>query len=96
MLLEAVIIAGILQLVKFFVPLVNGWLAVLWNLLLAVLATALVFGLGVTWDALAVCVLTALAAAGIHGTATKLSDYPHPHHNPTPSGTPAQNWKSVE
>jgi hypothetical protein len=94
MLLLALVIAGFVQAAKLCIPLLNGWGAVAANATLAVAGVLIVFGHGVTWGTLATVLLVSLAAAGIHGTATKVSDYPSPHENPTPSGTPAQNYKA--
>jgi hypothetical protein len=95
-LLAAIIVAGALQWVKMFVPLLNGWAAGLANALLSLVALGVVFRPPLTWNAGATAVLIGLAAAGVHGTVTKLSDYPSPHQNPTPSGTPAQNYNRID
>jgi uncharacterized membrane protein HdeD (DUF308 family) len=89
----AIIIAGFLQLAKLFVPLLNGWGGVLANATMTAVGLFVVFRFELTWTTLATYLLIGLAAAGIHGTATKVSDYPSPHENPTPSGTPAQNYR---
>jgi hypothetical protein len=87
----ALIVAGSLQLAKMFIPLLNGWVGVVANAVLTAVALFTVFRFELTWTMVASYMLVGLAAAGIHGTVTKVSDYPSPHHNPTPSGTPAQN-----
>lgn len=92
MLFVAIIVCGALQLLKLFVPLVNGYGALGMNALLTAVGLFVVFRFELTWTMLAVYVLIGLAAAGIHGTMTKLTDHPSPHENPTPSGTPAQNY----
>jgi uncharacterized membrane protein HdeD (DUF308 family) len=88
----AVIVAGVVQLAKFFLPLLNGWGAIASNAVVSAVALFVVFRFELTWTMLAMYILIGLAAAGIHGTTTKISDYPNPHENPTPSGTPAQNF----
>jgi hypothetical protein len=95
-LLAAIIVVGALQWVKLFVPLLNGWAAGLGNALLSLVALVIFFRFDLTWNAAAIFALIGLAAAGIHGSVTKLSDYPDPHHNPTPSGTPAQNYSVMD
>jgi len=92
MLFLAVIVAGVLQGLKLFVPLLNGFGALALNAVLTAVGLFVVFRFELTWTMLAVYLLIGLAAAGIHGTATKISDHPSPHENPTPSGTPAQNY----
>jgi hypothetical protein len=91
-LFAALIIAAVLQWLKLFVPLLNGWAAGLANAVMTALALFVIFRFELTWNTLAIYFVIGLAAAGIHGTTTKLADYPDPHHNPTPSGTPAQNY----
>src|SRR5437879_3531946 len=89
----AVIVAGFLQLAKLFVPLLNGWGGVLANATMTAVGLFIVFRFELSWAMLATYLLIGLAAAGIHGTATKVSDHPSPLENPTPSGTPAQNYR---
>lgn len=93
-LFAAIIVAGIVQLLKLFVPFINGWGGVFANAVITAVALFTVFRFELTWTMLAIYLLIGLAAAGIHGTATKISDYPSPHENPTPSGTPAQNYRT--
>ena len=89
----AVIIAAVLQAAKLFFPLINGWGAVAANATLTAVALFVVFKVDLTWNVLAVYLLIGFVAAGIHGTVTKISDHPSPRENPTPSGTPAQNFQ---
>jgi uncharacterized membrane protein HdeD (DUF308 family) len=84
----AVVIAGVLQLIKMWVPLVNGWAALAANLLVTAALFYAVFRIDPTLTTLTLYLVTALAAAGVHGTMTKLSDHPDPRRNPTPSGLP--------
>ena len=95
MLFCAVIIAAILQLAKLFVPYLNGWGAVLSNATLTAVALFVVFRFELTWATLALYLAIGLIAAGIHGTVTKLGEYPRPNENPTPSGTPRQNYDKI-
>ena len=95
MLFCAVIIAAILQLAKMFVPYLNGWGAVLGNAVLTAVALFVVFRFELTWATLALYFAIGLIAAGIHGTATKLGEFPKPNENPTPSGTPRQNYDKI-
>ena len=92
-LLVALLVTAFVQVVKMCIPLLNGWAAVAFNAVFSAIAIFVIFRFELTWNLLSVYLLTALAAAGIHGTATKISDYPNPHENPTPSGTPAQNYR---
>jgi hypothetical protein len=92
-LLLALVVCGFVQVGKACIPLLNGWMAVLVTVALSALGVLIVFGFDMKWNTLAVIALIFLAAAGVHGTATKVSDYPSPLENPTPSGTPAQNYK---
>jgi len=93
-LLLAVVIAGFLQWLKLFVPLINGWGGVLANAVLSAVALFVFLRFELTWTMLATYFLIGMAAAGIHGTVTKISDHPSLHENPTPSGTPAQNYRA--
>jgi hypothetical protein len=93
MLFSGIIVAGTVQLLKLWVPFVNGWGGVFANAIISAVALFVVFRFELTWTTLAIYLLIGLSAAGIHGTATKLSDYPDPQENPTPSGTPAQNYR---
>jgi hypothetical protein len=88
----AVIIAAVLQSLKLFVPFLNGVGALAANAALTAVGLFVFFRFDLTWNVLAIYLLIGLGAAGIHGTFTKISDYPTPHANPTPSGTPAQNY----
>jgi uncharacterized membrane protein HdeD (DUF308 family) len=96
MLFAGVIIAGAVQLLKLFVPFLNGWGGVFANAVITAVALFVVFRFELTWGMLALYFAVGLIAAGIHGTATKISDYPSPRENPTPSGTPAQNFNRVD
>ena len=91
----AVIAAGLLQFMKLWMPYLNGWVAVVTNALLIAVGFFVLFRVELTWWTLAAYVLCGLAAAGIHGTATKLQDSPGYRENPTPSGTPAQNYDKI-
>ena len=95
LLYSAVIISGALQLVKLFIPYLNGWVALYSNAILTALAFVLVFQLEPSWWTVSAYLVCGLAAAGIHGTATKLQDHPSYRENPTPSGTPAQNYDKL-
>ena len=95
-LMVAVLVVTALQFAKFFVPLLNGWGAFAANGILSAVGLFVFFRAALTWHLLAIYALIGLAAAGIHGTATKLGEHPSPHDNPTPSGTPAQNYKRLE
>ena len=92
----AVIVCGFVQTVKIFVPHVNGWGALLMNAAMTAVALYVLFRFSLTWTTLATYLCIGLAAAGLHGTATKISDHPHPRDNPTPSGTPAQNYDKID
>lgn len=96
LLLLAVIVAALVQLAKLFIPLINGFMALALNLFVS--TVAVVFGRAFTnlYGFATATLLVALAAAGIHGTATKLADFPNPRENPTPSGTPAQNYDKID
>lgn len=91
----AIIVTAAIQLLKLFIPLLNGWMAVGLNLFVSLVAAvfANVRSIG---EFITATLLISLAAAGVHGTATKLSDFPHPRDNPTPSGTPAQNYDKID
>jgi uncharacterized membrane protein HdeD (DUF308 family) len=92
----AVILAGAIQFLKQVVPFLNGWAALLLNAMLTAVGLYVLFRFSLTWTALAAYFLVGLAAAGIHGTLTKISDHPHPRSNPTPSGTVAQNYDKMD
>jgi hypothetical protein len=90
--LAALIITATIQLFKFCVPLLNGWGALLANGLMTAVTLYVFFPVpGSLREAAAIFGAVALAAAGIHGTMTKMYEYPSPRENPTPSGTPRQN-----
>lgn len=95
LLLLGVVVTGAIQVLKMCVPLLNGWMAFALNLFVSAVAVVFVnvrsFG-----EYLTAILLVSLTAAGIHGTATKLSDFPNPRDNPTPSGTPAQNYDKID
>lgn len=95
MLFCAIIISTALQLAKLFVPRLNGWGAVLSNASLTAVALFVVFRFELTWATLALYFAVGLMAAGIHGTVTKLGEYPRTDENPTPSGTPRQNYDKI-
>ncbi len=95
MLFCAVIVTTALQLAKLFIPYLNGWGAVLSNATLTAVALFVVFRHDLTWATLALYLAIGLMAAGIHGTVTKLGEHPRPDENPTPSGTPRQNFDKI-
>jgi hypothetical protein len=95
LLFASIIVAGAVQFLKMFVPLLNGWNALFTNAVLTAVALFVCFRFELTWGMLATYLLIGLAAAGLHGSVTKVSDYPDPHNNPTPSGTPAQNYDKI-
>lgn len=95
-LFAGIIVAGAVQLLKLWVPFVNGWGAVFANAVITAVALFTIFRFELTWSTLAVYFAIGLIAAGIHGTVTKISDHPSPHENPTPSGTPAQNYGHLD
>ena len=92
----AIIVAAVVQWIKLWLPLVNGWAALAMNALMTTLAFYACFRFTLTWTLLAAYLLIGLAAAGVHGTATKISDHPSQRDNPTPSGTPRQNYDKLD
>jgi uncharacterized membrane protein HdeD (DUF308 family) len=96
MLFSGIIVAGLIQLLKLWIPFINGWAAVFANAVITAVALFVVFRFDLTWNTLAVYLAIGFIAAGIHGTVTKINDYPRPHDNPTPSGTPAQNFGHLD
>lgn len=84
MLFVAVIVTATLQTLKLFIPRLNGWVAVATNLVLTIYGVYYLLGHEVT--TIAVILMVALTAAGMHGTSTKLSDHLGTKDNPTPSG----------
>ena len=96
MFLCGLIVAGFVQAAKMCVPYLNGWGAMLANAIISAVLLFVVFPVDLTWNTLAIYLTIGFIAAGIHGTATKVSDYPSPRENPTPSGTPAQNFNRVD
>jgi hypothetical protein len=80
----AIIIAAVVQLLKHYTPRINGWVAVIVNVAVSLCAISELRGSEAV--SIPAMLLVALAAAGIHGTATKLSDHPGAKENPTPSG----------
>lgn len=95
-LFAGIIVAGAVQFLKMWVPFINGWGGVFANAVITAVALFAVFRFDLTWNTLAVYFAIGLIAAGIHGTVTKISDHPNPHENPTPSGTPAQNFNRMD
>jgi uncharacterized membrane protein HdeD (DUF308 family) len=95
MLFSGIIVAGAVQLLKMWIPFVNGWGAAFANAVITAVALFVVFRFDLTWNTLALYFAIGLIASGIHGAVTKISDYPSPRENPTPSGTPAQNYSHM-
>jgi hypothetical protein len=91
----AIVVTFFVQLAKYFIPLLNGWGAFAFTVMLAAGFYYLCVGFEMSWRWWGMFLLVLFAAAGIHGTATKLSDHPHARDNPTPSGTPRQNYDKL-
>lgn len=96
LLLLSLIVTAVIQVLKMCIPYLNGWIAVALNAFVSTLAVVFVIGYNGPGELAQTILLVALASAGIHGTATKLSDFPNPRENPTPSGTPAQNYDKID
>ena|SRR5579862_3031677 len=90
----ALIVTAVVQTLKLFLPRINGWVAVIVNLI--VTGYGIFYLLGHEITTLPLIIMVALCAAGMHGTSTKLADHLSSKDNPTPSGYEREDGDKIK